>query len=584
MGKKAFGLHFNLMNPSHQAALQSLLEAERSKAWSDETIATVARLLGETADRFLLHGDLLACETAEQMGVTPGEVWLETIFPSVWGLLSTRRGLLANAKVEEPLRRLQYFSARLSRVEFAGRQAIKVLPANILERLLLPGFSGHVLLKESPTGDRTAKTLPRPESPGTGLALCLMPFNLASIGVLDIVHLLCKRQMRVVAKVSEKVEFVGPLLERILAPFIEAKALRLVFGGPDVGAWLAARPEFSHVHLTGSARTADAVAQVVGQQKLTAELGGVTLAIVFPDALSTHADRRQVARQIAFGALANNGQHCVSFQIVLVRAQDHAAFENVLGQEFRLAMSRSGGKSSCRKLVDADAARRLESWAADLAAAGARLSPAQPRADSEYFPGCFVQGFDEKMRIFSEEAFGPVLGLLPLPREDFAAQAKAVANSTALSGDLGISLFTAHPHSLEIQRLAQELRHGIVTVNTYPGVAFATSVPWGAGPGQLSGNAWVHNYAFLPEREIEKVILAAPLGRKGFGPIRWEDPWLLNVAGENTVEFAKALVQGTLAYFLKQPLKLARAQLALIRAIRRRESTSRKTDQRSFPP
>ena len=172
------------------------------------------------------------------------------------------------------------------------------------------------------------------------LALCLLPFNLASIGVLDIAHLLCKQQQRVIAKVSEKVEFVGPLLERILAPFIEANALRLVYGGPDVGAWLAARPEFSHIHLTGSARTAAAVAQVAGQQKLTAELGGVTLAIVFPDALQTEADRRQVARQVAFGALANNGQHCVSFQMVLVPASEHTAFERMLSQEFRLASSR----------------------------------------------------------------------------------------------------------------------------------------------------------------------------------------------------------------------------------------------------
>ena len=182
------------------------------------------------------------------------------------------------------------------------------------------------------------------------------------------------------------------------------------------------------------------------------------------------------------------------------------------------------------------------------------------------------------MRIFNEEAFGPVAGLLPLPMEGFAAEAMAVANSSRLSGDLGISLFTSRPHSPEIQQMARDLRHGIVTINTYPGVAFATSVPWGAGPARMSGSGWVHNYAFLPESQIEKVVLAAPLGRKGFGPIRWEDPWLLNVSGENTVEFAKSLVQVTLAYFLKQPLKLAKAQLTLIRAIRRREAAARKTD------
>lgn len=578
-GKGVLWLLPPFMNPSHQQSLQSLLDIEQSKAWSDETIGTVARLLAETAERFLLHGDFLARETSERMGVTLGEVWLETIFPSVWGLLSTRHGLLANAKVEVPLRRLKHFSVRFPRAEFAGRQAIRVLPANVLERLLLPGFSGHVVLKKPSSDVDKPKVSSTPESPDPRLALCLMPFNLASIGVLDIVHLLCKQQQRVVAKISEKVEFVGPLLEKILAPFIQANALRFVYGGPEVGAELAARSEFTHIHLTGSARTAAAVAQLVGRENLTAELGGVTLAVVCPDALSTETNRKDVARQIAFGALANNGQHCVSFQIVLVPAPDQAHFERHLSQEFQLAVSRGGGNAGRRRLVDAGAAGRLEAWTANLAAEGAHLSPEHPRADAEYFPTCLIQGFDEKMRISNEEAFGPVVGLLPLPVKGFEPQALAIANSTHLSGDLGISLFTARPHSVEIQRMAQQLRHGMVTVNTYPGVAFATSVPWGAGLGHMSGNGWVHNYAFLPEREIEKVILTAPLGRKGFGPIRWEDPWLLNVSGESTVEFAKTLVQVTLGYFLKQPLKLAKAQVALIRAIRRRESASMKTDQ-----
>jgi Aldehyde dehydrogenase family len=566
------------MIPVHQAALQSLLDAERSKPWANERIGTVARLLAETAERFLLHGNVLARETAERMGVTPGEVWLETIFPSVWGLLATRRGLLASAKAHEPLAALKRFSARLECAEFAGRPAVKVLPANALELLLLPGFLGHVVLKQPASEAGKPAAAPAPGSPETGLALCLLPFNLASIGVLDVAHLLCKQQQRVVAKISEKVEFAGPLLEQILAPFIEASALRLVYGGPDAGAWLAAQPVFSHIHLTGSARTAVAVAQIAGRRKLTAELGGVTLAVVFPDALLSERDRRQVARQIAFGALANNGQHCVSFQVVLVPAPEQAAFETLLAQEFRRAGARGGGSVGGRKLVDAGAAQRLEVWAAGLAAKGARLTPGQPRADSEYFPPCLIQGIDDSMRIFNEEAFGPVAGVLPLPVEGFASRALAVANSARLSGDLGISLFTAHPQSLEIQRLALELRHGIVTVNTYPGVAFATSLPWGAGPAQISGSGWVHNYSFLPESDIEKVVLTAPLGRKGFGPIRWEDPWLLNVSGEVAVEFAKSLVQVTLAYFLKHPWRLAKAQLTLIRALRRRESASRKVD------
>lgn len=563
------------LNPD--AALQRVLLAEQSKPWRTEHVGTIARLLAEVAERFLQHGDLLAHETAERMGVTPGEVWLETIFPSVWGLLSTRRGLLASARRHKPLQDVKPFPRLRQRTEFGGRPALKVLPATLLERLLLPGFSGYVLLKETSGGTRKASG-PQATSRAGGLALCLLPFNLASIGVLDVAHLLCVRQQRVVAKVSEKVEFVGPLLEQILAPLIEAGALQVVFGGPEVGASLAARPEFSHIHLTGSARTAATVARIGGPEKLTSELGGATLAIVLPDALATDAGRRAVARQIAFGVLANNGQHCVSFQIVAVPASDELAFAELLWHELRLAASRQGGTIAGRKLVDAAAARRLEAWTASLAAAGARSTPSRPQAHSEYFPACLVQGISETMAIFSEEAFGPVAGLLPLPVESFAEQAKAVANSARLSGDLGISLFTSHPHSSGIRQLALQLRHGVVTINTYPGVAFATSLPWGAGPAQMSGGGWTHNYSLLPEDELEKVVLTAPLGRKGFGPIRWEDPWLLNTSGEATAGFGRALVQLTLAYFLKRPWQLAQAQPALIRAIRRREAAARRTD------
>ena len=566
------------MLPGYKATVQALLTAEQSKHWGDETIGTISRMLRETAERFLSQGDAIAREVSERMGVTPGEVWLETIFPSVWGLLSTRRGLLSHGKAKEPLRRLRHFSTDGHRTKFDGGEAIRVLPATMLERVLLPGVSGHVLLKSSAIAAHKSDLQSIEDPAEDGLALCLMPFNLASIGVLDIVHLLCRLQQRVVAKISEKVNFVGPLLERVLAPLIDANALRLVYGGPEVGAWLATQPEFSHIHLTGSARTAAAVAQLAGSAKMTVELGGVTLAIVFPDALETKANRRDVARQIAFGALANNGQHCVSFQVVLVPVSQQAAFERLLRQEFALAVARGGGSGGCRKLVDRAAVERLTALTTELQMQGARLTPRNPRADGEYFPACLIQQVDEKMRLFRDEAFGPVVELLPVPVEDFAANALAIAHSPRLVGDLGISLFTSRPRSAEIQQVAREVRHGIVTINTYPGVAFATSVPWGAGPGGMSGKGWVHNYELLPEREIDKVVLTAPLGRKGLGFIRWEDPWLLNVSGQSTADFAKALVKLTLAYFLKQPLRLVKAQWALLNAVRRREAAARRAD------
>jgi acyl-CoA reductase-like NAD-dependent aldehyde dehydrogenase len=563
---------------SLQSSLRELLDAERARRWDQTPVVQVADLLNQVAELFFVWGDALASETAERMDVTPGEVWLEVIFPSVWGILSTRRGILAHST---PHGRLLDLSAGLPQsrlTTFAGRPAIRVLPANQLEAWLLPGFVGHVLLRDE-THHVGTDSRSKPPSNGGCLALCLLPFNLASIGALDIVHLLCRCRQRVVAKISEKVEFIGSHLERIFEPFRKSKALQFVYGGPDVGAWLAARPEFSHIHLTGSSRTAAAVEQVAGCEKVTAELGGVTAAVVFPDALSNRVNLRHVARQVAFGALANNGQHCVSFQVALVPKSQENVLAGVLWDEMILATRRNHAANSSRMVVDVSAARRLETLVADLAEQGARIKPAVVRANQRCFPTCLIRGISERMRIFRDEAFGPILGLLSIPDDNFGERVLALANSKDLSGDLGISLFTSVPSAAEVEQMAAKLRHGMVMINTYPGVGFATSVPWGAGQEGISGRGWVHNYGFLPENCLEKVVISTSLGRKGFGPLRWEDPWLLNVTGNNSLKLARALVRTTLAYFRGgQRWEVLSSQLSTISAIARREWAARVAD------
>jgi acyl-CoA reductase-like NAD-dependent aldehyde dehydrogenase len=565
-----------------QSSLQELLDEERASRWDQTPAGEVAKLLEQVAELFFVHGDALASETAERMGVTPGEVWLEVIFPSVWGLLSTRRGILANCPVDGRLQDLTPNLPQSRLTKFAGRSAIKVLPASKLEAWLLPGFTGYVLLRDE-AHDAGRDSRPEPADNDGCLALCLLPFNLASIGALDIIHLLC-RQRRVIAKISEKVEFVGSYLERIFEPLLKVKAVQFVYGGPDVGAWLAARPEFSHIHLTGSARTAAAVEQVAGRERVTAELGGVTAAIIFPDALSSRMGLRQVARQVAFGALANNGQHCVSFQVALVPQSQEALIADVLWDEMTLATRRNYAANGSRMVVDVSAAKRLETLVADLAGQGARVKPAVAKASQRFFPTCLIRNINEKMRIFRDEAFGPILSLFSIPDDNFADRALALANSRDLSGDLGISLFTSAPDSPEIEQMAAKLRHGMVMINTYPGVAFATSVPWGAGVEGLSGRGWVHNYGFLPETCFEKVVISTSLGRKGFGPLRWEDPWLLNVTGNNSVKLARALVRTALAYFRAgRSGEVLSAQLSLISAIARREWAARVGERHRSP-
>jgi hypothetical protein len=66
---------------SLQSSLRELLDAERARRWDQTPVVQVADLLNQVAELFFVWGDALASETAERMDVTPGEVWLEVIFP-----------------------------------------------------------------------------------------------------------------------------------------------------------------------------------------------------------------------------------------------------------------------------------------------------------------------------------------------------------------------------------------------------------------------------------------------------------------------------------------------------------------------
>jgi acyl-CoA reductase-like NAD-dependent aldehyde dehydrogenase len=600
--------------PTIEGQLVRLREAEASEPWAAKSANEIAELCSRVADLIHEEGNTLSRETANQMGVTPAEVWLEVIFPSVWGLLSLARSLRKKSSEDDTSAELgmEHCTAATPLISGAGgsfnrlRQPIElrevrnqrseamrlaaewlpehslvpIMPLNRLESLLLPGFHGYAVLGSEP-GPNVRKSVPQTvfQEWSPSLALCLLPFNLASIGILDIIYLLCFRRLRVVAKVSEKAEFMRPYLETIFSPFMRTKGLLFVSGGPEIGAQLASRPEFTHIHLTGSHETAAKVERQAGDRTLSSELGGVTPAVVLPDALSTRTGVRQVARQIAFGALANNGQHCVSFQVVLVPESHREAFEKALWYEMMTTGSRREATNECRQLIDWAAAQRLEGLIEDARTNGARVTSSAPRANGKIFPVSLISGVNDRMRLFREEAFGPVVGTMGLPDADFGRHALQVLNGPELLGDLAASVFTARLEGQQARKIVSELRHGVVTVNTYPGIAFATSLPWGAGPAGVSGRGWMHNHLNLPEANLRKVVLAAPLGRKGFGPLRWEDPWLLNVGGTSQLDFGQALVALTRAYFQRRLFRLPGALMHLISAIVRREIISRWQDQ-----
>ena len=91
-------------------------------------------------------------------------------------------------------------------------------------------------------------------------------------------------------------EYLGPFYEHIFSEFISRGWLRLLYGGADVGGYLAHHPKVDTIHMTGSAATYDAIVWGTDDQAasrkanntplldkpITGELGGVSPFIVVP--------------------------------------------------------------------------------------------------------------------------------------------------------------------------------------------------------------------------------------------------------------------------------------------------------------
>ena len=549
-------------------ALKTLLEEEKSTPWSQTKSGELADLLFQVAEGFYIEGDVLVSDTAAHMGVTPTSVWFEVIFPSVWGLLSTATFLNSPNRRKIPLGQLPKVIPKANKL-LGKHPAVGMMPSNNFDRLFFPGFSGYLLLGAGQ--DKIAI-----DSFG-GLALCLLPFNSVSIGVLDILHLLCNGPYRVVAKFSEKIDFLLPHLENIFSPLILMKALTFVEGGVEVGSRLISQPEFDRIHLTGSRQTSDAIRKIIGSKLFTSELGGVTPVIIFPEVIKDQKLLCYAARQLTYGALANNGQHCVSYQVIIVPESGRITLSKALISEMGLKCSADQNPPK-RLLIDEVAtvkAKRIVDNAIQFGAT-AYPSPCEPRGRE--FPVTLITGITTEMKIFQEEIFGPVVGIMSLPDHDFANEAVRIMNHPSLFGDLGVSLYTADPDSEKIHQTVCHLKHGIVGINCYPGLAFATSLPWGAGVEGSSGKGWVHNYQFLTESYFHKVVIKTSLGPKGFGFIEWEDPWLHNVSNQATLRLAKSIVNATLAFFKKQPIRFLAAQMIMLPSLALREIIAYKQD------
>ena len=172
-----------------------------------------------------------------------------------------------------------------------GQVVLRVFPADHFGWLLLNGLTADVWMHRDVTTanlDRHVATFYRQEQPKGRVALVLGAGNVNAIPPLDALYKLYAEGQVAIVKMNPINDYLGPLLEEAFAPLIDTGYLRIVYGGGDVGAYLAGHDSVDTVHVTGSARTYDAIvfgAGVDGAERkrlrrpalakpITSELGG----------------------------------------------------------------------------------------------------------------------------------------------------------------------------------------------------------------------------------------------------------------------------------------------------------------------
>jgi len=398
------------------------------------------------------------------------------------------------------------------------RVTVRILPGDLKDTLLFNGFTGDVWLQPGVTREQAraeaglgAKRL----GENGGVSLVLGAGNISAIGPLDVAYELVAHNRTSILKLNPTFQRLEPVYRRALAPLIEADLLRVVNGGPEVGSYLTGHAGIAHVHITGSARTHDAIVWGVGEEAernrasgvprlskaITSELGGVSPIIVVPGRWSK-AELRFQAENVVTQRLHNAGHNCIGGQALLLSADWEqkddflAAIREVLVEITPRAPWYPNGQAS----ID-------------------RARATYPDAEQVGSALLVRLADDSPTELYDGEYFAAVLGITELPGTgaDFLENAVAFANDR-LDGTLGGSLIV-HPREIKamgarFDELLAQLRYGAIGVNVWSGIAFLLGgATWGAFPGHTlaevgSGIGIVHNTHLIAH--AEKTVVRGP--------------------------------------------------------------------------
>jgi benzaldehyde dehydrogenase (NAD) len=352
-------------------------------------------------------------------------------------------------------------------------------------------ISGEVIPSDKP--GCVAMALREP----VGVILGIAPWNAPIIlGVRAIaVPLACGNA--VILKASEQCPRTHAL---IIEAFAEAGfpegVVSVVTNAPkdaaDVVGALIDAPQVKRINFTGSTAVGRIIAMRAAQhlKPCLLELGGKAPLIVLED-----ADLDEAVKAAAFGAFMNQGQICMSTERIIVVD----AVADAFAAKFKAKVSAMPvgdpreGTTPLGAVVDAKTVAHCQSLIDDALAKGAQLLTGGETTQNVLMPAHVVVGVTQDMKLFRDESFGPVVGVIRARDE---AHAIELANDT----EYGLSAAVFTRDTARGLRVARQIKSGICHVNG-PTVHDEAQMPFGgvgaSGYGRFGGKAGIDSFTEL---------------------------------------------------------------------------------------
>ena len=204
-------------------------------------------------------------------------------------------------------------------------------------------------------------------------------------------------------------------------------------------------------------------------KKLALELGGNAPFIVFDD-----ADIDAAVEGAIIAKFRNNGQTCVCANRIYVQSAVYDTFAQKLGEKLATLPVGDGTDDGIvfGPLIDEAAVEKIEEHIADAVAHGAQITMGGKRHElgGTFFQPTIVTGVTVKMKVASEETFGP---LAPLILFDHEADVVRAANDT----EFGLASYFYSKDLARGFRVAESLDYGMVGINT--GLVSTAEAPFG---------------------------------------------------------------------------------------------------------